>query len=202
MRTRVHEVEVRAHLLRAFVLSGALLGAWLVVEKPRLRSLVGEKLTLARAEADMVEANALAAAALSVTPVRAEAQRQLDELHHWAGAAGDQASTYGTLRSLAGARGLMIERLEPGTARATVRMGRDARSAELAACTVDVVGMSDAVVLFICDLDSRFGAGKVQSFRMAPVPGVVTGRVRATIELVQVRLEPAVTNETPRGARP
>ncbi len=203
MKRRAREVDVRKHLLRAIVLSGAVLGAWFVVEKPRLRGLVGDRLTLARAEADLVEANAFAAAASATTPVLSEAQRQIDGLHRWAATAGDQASAYGTFRSLASAHGVTIERLEPGSVRSGFKPVRDARSVELSAYSIDVAGVSDQVVQFVCDLDSKLGAGKVHSFRMAPVPGVAAGRVRATIEVVQVRLAPPSAGvKPPRGGTP
>ena len=203
MTQRPRSVDVRKHVARAFVLSGMALAAWYVVEKPRIASVAGQRLMLASAEADLVEANVFAEAAAATTPVLAQAERELAALEAWAGTTGDEASSYSLFRSLATSHQVTIERLEPGSTRSASKPSRDARAADVGAFSLDVVGQAEQVAGFICDVDSKIGSGKVTSFRIAPLPGVVTGRVRATLEIVQLRLTEAAPKSAPtKGGKP
>ena|GEM_PF-5362038 len=203
MTQRPRSVDIKKHVARAFVLSGLAFAGWYVIEKPRIAAVSGQRLMLASAEADLVEANVFAAAAAYTTPVLAAAERELAVLESWAGTASDEASSYSLFRSLATTRDVTIERLEPGSSRAAAKPSRDARTADVAAFSLDVVGPAEQVVGFICDVDSKIGAGKVTSFRIAPLPGRVTGRVRATLEIIHLHLsEDSPQPKAAKGAKP
>ncbi|GJQ28517.1 MAG: hypothetical protein HBSAPP03_04010 [Phycisphaerae bacterium] len=191
----------RQYAMRAAVAALAACAAWALLVRPLERRASAEQARLATSlrELEQIESNAESVADLA--PAIESMRGQLGDLYAWASISGDTGRLYESLRRLATASGVRLERIEPAAARQAVRAGARQPhevAVETAGYTVDITGTYAAIAEFVHACEHQLGATRLGALRVsatAPSPSGQASILSATIETIHVRLAPPSPGE-------